>query len=91
MMDAITGVIKGHVQGVGFRYFTWNLAKKLNITGWVRNLPDGTVEVLAFGERKILEQFMLNLQRGPVGSRIDNWDFQWLKNEIPSKSFEIRD
>jgi acylphosphatase len=51
--------ISGRVQGVGFRYFTRTNAKEMALTGWVRNLPDGKVEVLAFGPENELEQFML--------------------------------
>lgn len=65
-MKAIFIKIFGHVQGVGFRYFTYRVAKKLKIAGYVRNVEDGTVEIHAEGDDQILEQFLLEVSRGPT-------------------------
>ena len=51
----------GRVQGVGFRYTTQKIAQKLNLTGLVRNLPDGRVEVIAEGQQESLEQMVVEL------------------------------
>ncbi len=83
-------MIKGRVQGVGFRYFAKNTAEELNLTGWVRNLPDETVEVLAVGPLSSLEQFMQRLRIGPIGSRVDSTHFQWLPEPEDFTRFEIR-
>jgi acylphosphatase len=89
-MNGFTGVIFGHVQGVGFRYFAKNTAEGLRLTGWVRNLPDGNVEVMATGPLPALEQFMHCLKAGPLGSRVEKVDFQWLREPQEFKDFEIR-
>ena len=61
-------VVSGIVQGVGFRFFTVRAARALNIRGWVRNLPDGRVEVLAQGDGDALDRLREDLARGPGGS-----------------------
>ncbi len=58
-------IIKGTVQGVGFRAFVEVQAHKSGVNGWVRNCPDGTVEVEAEGPRPVLEAFLLVLKQGP--------------------------
>ncbi len=63
--------ISGHVQGVWFRASAQDEAKKLGLTGWARNLPDGRVEVLACGDEAQLAQFYQWLRRGPELSRVD--------------------
>jgi acylphosphatase len=90
MFNAFTGIIRGRVQGVGFRYFAKNKAEELHLTGWVRNLPDGTVEVLAVGPVPALEQFMQRLKVGPMGSRVEGTQFQWLEESQAFTRFEIR-
>jgi acylphosphatase len=69
--------VVGRVQGVYYRDFTRRHASVLNIIGWVRNLPDGTVEVLAEGEEKKLLEFLAALQKGPPGSQVENMKTQW--------------
>lgn len=58
-------IVSGKVQGVWFRAATQDTANALNLTGWVRNLADGRVEVLAFGEKEPLQQLYVWLQQGP--------------------------
>lgn len=57
-------VIEGRVQGVGFRYYVEENARILNLTGWVRNRWDGSVETVAEGDRETLEKFLLALRHG---------------------------
>jgi acylphosphatase len=57
--------VSGKVQGVWFRASTQDKAKELDLVGWARNLPDGRVEVLAFGERNKLQQLHEWLKKGP--------------------------
>jgi acylphosphatase len=64
-------VIGGQVQGVGFRWFTLRRALDLGLTGWVRNLPDGRVEVVASGEGAQVEALERALRRGPISARVE--------------------
>jgi acylphosphatase len=63
-------LITGRVQGVGYRYFTQDMAAHEGIHGWVRNLPDGSVEVSAEGELEALERFEHRLRTGPPHARV---------------------
>ncbi len=64
--------VTGKVQGVYFRASTVKKAKKLNLAGWVKNLPDGRVEVLAQGDSYSLNQLLLWCQKGPVLAKVSN-------------------
>jgi len=63
--------ISGRVQGVGFRWFVREEARRLGLSGWVSNLPSGDVEVAAGGERSSLERLRSALRVGPAGARVD--------------------
>ena len=63
--------ISGRVQGVSFRFYTVRVADKLGLTGWVRNLPDGRVEVMTEGEEKDIKKFLELLKKGPILSKVD--------------------
>ncbi len=64
-------LIRGRVQGVGFRWFVHREASELNLRGWVRNTEDGEVEVVAAGDPEDLNELRQSLRRGPRGSRVD--------------------
>ncbi len=64
-------LVKGRVQGVGFRWFVQNEAARIGLRGWVRNTEDGDVEVLAAGSPKQIEEVLLLLHKGTRGSRVD--------------------
>jgi acylphosphatase len=70
-------VIAGRVQGVGFRAFVERKAANLGLTGWVRNRWDGTVELVAEGDRPILDQFLAALRRGPAGAMVTQVKQEW--------------
>ena len=70
-------VVQGRVQGVGFRDFTQRRAAELGVTGWVRNQPDGTVEVVAEGDRETLERFLAFLWRGPNAARVVRVEYDY--------------
>lgn len=68
----------GMVQGVGFRYFTLRRAQHYRLSGYVKNLPDRTVEAYAEGDEEILQQFLADLRQGPSGSQVDDMKVEWL-------------
>ena len=65
-------LVRGRVQGVGFRWFVEREAHALGIAGWVRNRSDGTVEVLAMGTRDQLSGLRSRLREGPRAARVDD-------------------
>jgi acylphosphatase len=84
-------IVKGIVQGVGFRYFTVYQAQRIGgITGYVRNLRDGNVEVVAEGEREKLEQLLAQLQKGPTGAHVTGVDVFWENPTGEFTNFGIR-
>jgi acylphosphatase len=75
--ERLHALVEGLVQGVGFRYFVSYYAEELQLTGWVRNLWDGRVEILAEGTRTVLEKMLEHLQKGPRGAQVSKVDVQW--------------
>ena len=69
-MTAKLFTVRGRVQGVGFRYFVLREAQARGVAGWVRNLPDGAVEVLAAGEPALVDVFEGRLWHGPPHARV---------------------
>jgi acylphosphatase len=82
--------VSGRVQGVGFRFFVEEKARQLELTGWVRNLPDGRVECEAEGPRDILELWIEELKKGPLLSRVEHISVQWQTFTQKFSCFEIR-
>ncbi len=77
-LAALRAVVRGRVQGIGFRDYVLTRAGFLGLTGYVRNLPDGrSVEIVAEGARPDLEQLLDYLREGPRISRIDAVDAEW--------------
>ncbi len=70
MRKAFLYTVKGRVQGVGFRYFVYKKAISLCVCGYVKNLPNGDVEVWAEGKEEKLKEFELILKKGPVLARV---------------------
>lgn len=81
--------IYGDVQGVSFRYFTKKNAQSLGITGFVRNLPDGTVEVVAEGDRETLEEILDRCEEGPTFAHVQRIDSDWEETTGEFKDFRI--
>jgi len=83
-------VVRGRVQGVGFRWFVEREAHMLQIAGWVRNNPDGTVEVLAQGTRDQLAGLHSRLREGPRAARVDEVEVSNAEPSAGLSSFQIR-
>ncbi len=83
-------IVRGIVQGVNFRYATRREAQRLLLTGWVRNRPDGTVEVIAEGPRAQLERLLDFLRSGPPMARVTGVEVTWQPATGEFAAFEIR-
>ncbi len=79
----------GRVQGVGFRFTAENLASKLEITGWVKNMHDGRVEVLAEGKQENLEKFLKEIN-AYFTNYIKDSETHWLEATGEFKGFGIK-
>jgi len=77
MNERIEAIVSGRVQMVMYRDFTQRKASGLKLSGEVRNLPDGTVEVVAEGPREKLERLVEKLHTGPVLARVDDVKVEW--------------
>jgi acylphosphatase len=82
--------VSGRVQGVGFRYFAHDAARREGLTGYVTNLTDGRVEVLAEGEAESLERFERALRQGPSRSRVEHVVVDELDPHQGHQGFTIR-
>ncbi len=82
--------VSGIVQGVFFRANTKDLALKLGVNGWVRNLPDGRVEAVFEGEEEKVKEMIEFCKKGPPGSRVDEIDVKEEEYKGEFNSFEIR-
>lgn len=82
--------ISGRVQGVGYRYFVLQLARNLNLTGYVRNLRDGRVEVAAEGEEEVLKSLLVELQQGPPGAAVSQMETKWTETTGDFAAFEVK-
>ncbi len=76
-MARLHAIVEGRVQGVGFRYFVVETAQSLGVNGWVRNRWDDTVEVMAEGDRQVLEKMLAALRRGPRAAFVSNVQIDW--------------
>jgi acylphosphatase len=91
MDEILRIVVSGQVQGVGFRAFTERAARRLGVAGWVRNLSNGDVEVLARVTPGVKQPFLAQLQQGPSFSRVT--DIRVTSEptaECPREGFAIR-
>ena len=89
-MEAYVLRITGRVQGVGFRWFVERAASRYGVRGYVRNLQDGSVEVLAQGTTAALEGFRRELREGPPASRVDDIQVTQLPVDQKLMGFELR-
>ena len=83
-MKAFKAIVSGKVQGVWFRDLTRQEAIKLKVTGWVKNIPGGTVYLEAEGEENNLKSLERWIHIGSPHSRVDRVDLQWI---VPTKTY----
>lgn len=83
-------IVNGRVQGVFFRSETQDEANRRNVSGWVRNLPDGRVEAVFEGEKEEVERLIEFCRRGPPGARVSKVDVKWENCTGEFRGFKIR-
>lgn len=89
MLKGVHLIAHGKVQGVWFRAGTQEQALQLGLCGWVKNCQNGTVEIHAEGEKKILEQFINWCRIGPPAAKVSTLDIEWVESQGLT-DFEIR-
>ncbi|MCI0595208.1 MAG: acylphosphatase [candidate division Zixibacteria bacterium] len=77
------------VQGVGYRFYAVAHGRRLRLTGYVKNMPDGNVEAYAEGEKGLLEEFIKLLRTGPVAADVSGVSVEWARPSGRHKSFSI--
>lgn len=82
-------LVAGLVQGINFRSWTKEQAESLNLTGWVRNLPDGRVEVLAEGGQEALEKLLADLKTGHPLARVEKTEVSWEEDHNEFEDFSV--
>ncbi|MCK4740926.1 MAG: acylphosphatase [Anaerolineales bacterium] len=83
-------LIQGRVQGVSFRYYTMQEAQSLGLTGWVRNLWDGRVEVLLDGSEDAVKQMIEWCQQGPPSAVVEDVEIAWEEPTDEFRNFRVR-
>ena len=89
MPDRLHVYFSGHVQGVGFRYSVKQLSLEFDVTGWVKNLPDGRVELVAEGERNELETFQAAIPDAGLRRFIRDTQSHWSEGTSEFRGFVI--
>jgi acylphosphatase len=86
----LSAIVHGRVQGVFFRDFSYTQANALGLTGYVQNLPDGTVKAVAEGSRENLERLLGQIRVGPPAAQVVKVDSQWQESSGEFDRFEVR-
>ena len=92
-MVTLRASVYGRVQNVGFRMFVLDAARRMNLRGYVRNMEDGSVYVLAVGPRATLDDLLHRLYRGPAAARVSEVREEWSDGEAAdglTSTFEVR-
>jgi len=87
--ERLVAEITGRVQGVGFRYFARQAARRYGLVGWVRNDPEGTVTVQAEGPRARLDAFLDALREGPEAAEVEDVKARWEPATGRFKTFSV--
>jgi len=88
-MSTLRVIVKGIVQGVSFRYFTYRVAKQFDIKGNVKNLYNGDVEIYAQAKKEYLDQFLEKIKLGPPAARVDDLQIEEVHEPANYDSFKI--
>ena len=88
-MERLHAIVHGDVQGVGYRYFVQRKAQQLGLRGWVRNNDDGTVELVAEGTRRQLEELKRGVEESPRLARVDRVETTWSEGIGNLDRFEL--
>jgi acylphosphatase len=89
-VKAIIATITGRVQGVGYRYTAAHTARQLGLVGWVRNMPDGSVETRAQGNERVVAEFVTFLEEGPRAARVRSVDVHPVEPDPTLTGFAVR-
>jgi len=82
-------IVSGRVQGVGFRWFVFKEAQQAKVTGQVRNLSDGTVEIEIEGDKQAIKKLISKVQAGPAFSHVTNVQTKWQTYKGSYREFNI--
>jgi acylphosphatase len=83
-------IVSGFVQGVGFRYYIYRQANTLGLTGYVRNLPTGQVEIVASGDKGLIDELVKTARSGPSYASVAGVDLEKIEPPQTFKDFDIR-
>ena len=89
MKKGVHAFVVGQVQGVGFRYYVHRVARRYMLSGWVRNLVDGQVEIMVEGDENELGHFIDEVKKGSRWSHVDDVKVEWVDYQNQFRSFEI--
>lgn len=83
-------LVSGRVQGVAFRYYARNIASQLGVGGWIKNLPDGKVELLVEGSKNSVEEMVEWCKRGPRMAEVEDIEVDWLPYSGKYNEFQLK-
>ncbi|MDP3919871.1 MAG: acylphosphatase [Candidatus Omnitrophota bacterium] len=89
MAKCLKALFRGTVQGVGFRYTAGNIAKRFDVTGYVRNLPNGQVEMTAEGEEATLMEFLNAVRESSLAAYIRDVEVEWSESQGIFRDFRV--
>ena len=90
MKKRLTATVTGRVQGVGFRWHVQRVACSSQLTGYVRNTPDGGVEVVVEGDEDALQRLLEALRQGPPAARVESVNVNWSQAMNGNNEFQIQ-
>ena len=88
-MKGVLIIITGFVQGVGYRQFVRQQARKLGVVGWVQNIPDGNVEAKVFGPSDTIKELIEKCKKGPFLSEVKDVSVEWIESDTIPADFTI--